>query len=53
MEAAARSAYYLITGQQPPSALWDLTPVRGMQGVKEAAVNIPGVGNIKVAVILV
>ncbi|WP_425802925.1 [FeFe] hydrogenase, group A [Desulfitobacterium sp. Sab5] len=51
MEAAVRSAYYLITGQQPPSALWDLTPVRGMQGVKEAKVNIPGVGDVKVAVI--
>jgi hydrogenase, Fe-only len=51
MEAAVRSAYYLLTGQQPPSALWDLTPVRGMQGVKEAAVNIPGVGDIKIAVI--
>lgn len=51
MEAAVRSAYYLITGQQPPSALWDLTPVRGMLGVKEAAVNIPGVGDVKVAVI--
>ncbi|AFM41658.1 hydrogenase, Fe-only [Desulfosporosinus acidiphilus SJ4] len=51
MEAAARSAYYLVTGQQPPSALWDLTPVRGMQGVKEAEINIPGVGNMKVAVI--
>ena len=51
MEAAVRSAYYLITGKQPPSSLWNLTPVRGMQGVKEAAVNIPGIGNLKVAVI--
>lgn len=51
MEAAVRSAYFLITGQQPPAALWNLTPVRGMQGVKEAAVNIPGVGDVKVAVI--
>ncbi|MGC7873449.1 [FeFe] hydrogenase, group A [Desulfosporosinus sp. SYSU MS00001] len=51
MEAAARSAYYLVTGQQPPSALWDLTPVRGMQGVKDATVNIPGIGNMRVAVI--
>ncbi len=51
MEAAARSAYYLITGQQPPAALWELTPVRGMEGVKEAGVNIPGFGSVKVAVI--
>lgn len=51
MEAAIRSAYYLITKQAPPAALWELTPVRGLEGVKEAAVNIPGVGDVKVAVI--
>ncbi|AFM02223.1 hydrogenase, Fe-only [Desulfitobacterium dehalogenans ATCC 51507] len=51
MEAAVRSAYYLITGQQPPSALWQLAPVRGMEGVKEASVPIPGAGDVKIAVI--
>ncbi|NLI93302.1 MAG: hydrogenase [Peptococcaceae bacterium] len=51
MEAAIRSAYYLITGQQPPLTLWDLQPVRGLLGVKEAAVNIPGIGDLKVAVV--
>lgn len=50
MEAAVRSAYYLITGEQPPAALWNLTPVRGMEGVKEGSVNVPGVGEVKVAV---
>lgn len=51
MEAAVRSAYYLVTGEQPPAALWQLTPVRGMEGVKEAAVSIPGAGEIRIAVI--
>jgi iron-only hydrogenase group A len=51
MEAAIRSAWFLITGQEPPAALWELTPVRGMTGIKEASVNIPGVGDVKVAVI--
>ncbi|MEM5818663.1 MAG: iron hydrogenase small subunit, partial [Desulfitobacterium hafniense] len=40
-----------VTGEQPPAALWQLTPVRGMEGVKEAAVSIPGAGEIRIAVI--
>ncbi len=50
MEAAARTAYYFITQKEPPAALLNLTPVRGLQGVKEAALDIPGVGTLKVAV---
>ncbi len=50
MEAAVRSAYYFITKQQPPANLLNLTPVRGLEGVKEAAVDVPGVGAVKVAV---
>lgn len=50
MEAAVRSAWYLVTGEQPPAALWTLTPVRGMEGIKEGTVNIPGAGDVKVAV---
>ncbi len=50
MEAAIRSAYFLITKQEPPEALLNLTPVRGLPGIKEAAVDIPGVGTVKVAV---
>ncbi|MDO7786964.1 [FeFe] hydrogenase, group A [Desulforamulus aquiferis] len=50
MEAAVRSAYFLITKQEPPEAFLNLTPVRGLQGVKEAAVDIPGVGTVRVAV---
>ena len=43
MEAAARTAYYLITGQNPPDDYLDLQPVRGMDGVREAKVNINGI----------
>jgi len=50
MEAAVRSAWFLVTGQQPPEALWSLTPVRGMEGIKEGTVNIPGAGDVTVAV---
>lgn len=50
MEAAVRSAYYFITKKDPPSNLLNLTPVRGLEGVKEAAVDVPGVGTVKVAV---
>jgi NADH-quinone oxidoreductase subunit G len=50
MEAAVRSAWYLVTGEQPPSTLWELTAVRGLDGVKEAALEIPGAGEVRVAV---
>ncbi|SHE29640.1 [FeFe] hydrogenase, group A [Desulforamulus putei] len=50
MEAAVRSAYFLITKQNPPEALLNLTPVRGLQGVKEASLEIPGVGQVNVAI---
>ncbi|WP_255451345.1 [FeFe] hydrogenase, group A [Sporomusa sp. KB1] len=50
MEAAVRSAYYLITHEDPPETLLNLAPVRGLQGVKEATVTIPGVGPFSVAV---
>lgn len=50
MEAAIRSGYYLLTGQNPPNALLNLTSVRGLQGVKEASLEVPGVGELRVAV---
>lgn len=50
MEAAVRTAYYFITEKEPPAGLLNLTPVRGLEGVKEAAVEVPGVGTVKVAV---
>ena len=50
MEAAIRSTYYLLTKENPPDALYNLTAVRGLQGVKEATLNVPGVGDVKIAV---
>jgi len=50
MEAAIRTAYFVITGNQPPEALWNLTPVRGLAGIKEATLDIPGAGEVKIAV---
>jgi len=47
MEAALRSAYFLITGEELENI--DFTGVRGLDGVKEATVNIKGL-DVKVAV---
>ena len=49
-EAAVRTAYYLACGQAPPAELLNWSAVRGLAGVKEAAIAMPGVGTIKVAV---
>ena len=49
MDAALRSAYYLITGKEPkPDAF---SAVRGMDSWKEAVFTIPGAGNVRVAVV--
>lgn len=49
MDAALRSAYFLVTGKNPdPDAF---TAVRGMDGWKEATFNIPGAGDVRVAVV--
>ena len=49
MDAALRSAYYLITGKNPdPDAF---TQVRGIRPWKEAAFTIPGAGEVRVAVV--
>ena len=49
MDAALRSAYYLATGKNPkPDAF---KAVRGSQPWKEARFNIPGAGEVKVAVV--
>ena len=50
MEAALRMAYGSLTGRKPPEALFDLEPVRGMRGVKEATVDIDGTA-VRIAVI--
>ena len=50
MEAAVRTAYYYITGEQPPEHLLHFEDVRGLKGIKKASVDIPGAGTVKVAV---
>jgi iron only hydrogenase large subunit-like protein len=51
MEAAVRTAYFYITGENPPPAVVDLKPVRGLAGIKDATLNVPGIGEIRVAVV--
>ena len=48
MDAALRSAYYLVTGSNPPADAF--TAVRGMKGRKEASFEVPGAGTVRVAV---
>ena len=43
MEAALRTAYEVVTGKEVPFANLDILPVRGMEGIKEAAIKIKGV----------
>ncbi|MEW6063661.1 hydrogenase [Desulforamulus profundi] len=50
MEAAVRTAYYLLTNQTPPDQLLNFTDVRGLTGIKESSVDIPGFGKLNVAV---
>lgn len=40
MEAALRTAYEVVTGREVPFDGLNITPVRGMDGVKEAAIKI-------------
>ncbi len=47
MEAALRSAYFLLTGEDMENV--DILPVRGMKGIKEAELEIAGM-QLKVAV---
>lgn len=49
MDAALRSAYFLVTGTNPPADAF--TAVRGMKGWKEAAFEVPGAGTVRVAVV--
>ena len=51
MDAALRSAYYLITGRNPNADTF--RAVRGLDrdGWKEASFNIPGAGVVRVAVV--
>ncbi len=49
MDAALRSAYYLVTGQNPDADTF--VEVRGNKPWKEAAFSVPGAGTVKVAVV--
>lgn len=40
MEAALRTVYELVTGREVPFENLNITPVRGMEGVKEASIKI-------------
>jgi NADH-quinone oxidoreductase subunit G/[NiFe] hydrogenase diaphorase moiety small subunit/NADP-reducing hydrogenase subunit HndD len=40
MEAALRTAYELVTGRDVPFENLNITPVRGMEGVREASIKI-------------
>jgi iron only hydrogenase large subunit-like protein len=42
MEAALRTAYEIVTGREVPFKNLNITPVRGMDGVKEATIKIEG-----------
>ena len=48
MEAALRTVYAVVTGNDLPSL--DITPVRGLDGVKEATVTVGPLGDVKIAV---
>jgi iron-only hydrogenase group A len=48
MEAALRTVYAVVTGKNLPSL--DITPVRGLEGVKEAAIEVGKLGEVRIAV---
>lgn len=50
MEAALRTAYEFITGEKSPELLYELEPVRGMEGIKEASLKI---GNLDISLAVV
>ena len=49
MDAALRSAYYLVTGKNPDPDAFE--QVRGSKPWKEATFDIPGAGKVRVAVV--
>jgi NADH-quinone oxidoreductase subunit G len=49
MDAALRSAYFLVTGKNPHPDTF--TEVRGSKPWKEATFSIPGAGEVRVAVV--
>ena len=51
MEAAVRTGYWMITGENPPQELYELKPVRGLNGIKSATLEVPGLGELRIAVV--
>lgn len=51
MEAAVRTAYFELVGEKAPPIAFELDPIRGLEGIKEGALDIPGVGTLKIAVV--
>jgi NADH-quinone oxidoreductase subunit G len=49
MDAALRSAYFLVTGKNPDADAFKA--VRGMDGWREACFEVPGAGLVRVAVV--
>ncbi len=43
MEAAIRTVYELVTGNEVPFPKLNITPVRGMEGIREASLKLTGV----------
>jgi NADP-reducing hydrogenase subunit HndD len=43
MEAALRTAYEIVTGREVPFTNLNITPVRGMEGVREASIKVENV----------
>ena len=48
MEAAIRTVYEVVAGAPLPNL--ELEPIRGMEGVKEATLDVPNFGEVRVAV---
>jgi NADH-quinone oxidoreductase subunit G len=48
MEAALRTVYAVVTGENLPDL--NITPVRGLEGVKEATLKIGPLGDVNIAV---
>ena len=49
MEAAVRTAYEVLTGKTLPKI--DFEELRGLEGIREATVSIPGVADLKLAIV--
>ena len=52
MQAAIRSVYFLLTGQDCPPEAFQMRSIHGsLEGIKEASIAIPDVGTVNVAVV--